>query len=211
MHCAPAGPDSQGGRNCRWSGRLITGWSLVRIRVGPPGLHRIENFQFGVRSGSRAQNLIPMPRAFPPPSCSWLRPSSDTYRRPRPSALSLSQSLSLVVPVGGASDVSRSAKRPSISSRASARSRINRTASPVRVKPTSGGVCNKHMRTPVEETSRRSRASKEKVFSPAASTTDVSLCEPTTTPWTPMSLTYKCGGGPVRKRVPLCFGVPDNR
>ena len=97
-----------------------------------------------------------------------LRRSSDTYRLPRPSPFSASQSLSLVVPVRAASDVSNPAMSPTTSSRVSAMSRINRPTSPVKPRPTRGGVCRNHLRTPIEEASRPSRASKENVSGPAS-------------------------------------------
>ena len=103
------------------------------------------------------------------------RRSSDTYRLPSPSPLSASQSVSLVVPVGGSSDVSRPSMRPTTSSRVSAMSRISRPTSPVRARPTRGGVCRNHLRTPIEEASRRSRTSKENVSGPAASAMELSL------------------------------------
>ena len=65
--------------------------------------------------------------------------------------MSLSQSLSLVVPVGRAVDVSSPAISPSTSSRVRATSRINSPTSPVKARPTRGGVCRKHLRTPIEE------------------------------------------------------------
>ena len=92
-----------------------------------------------------------------------LRRSSDTYRRPSPSPFSASQSLSLVVPVGGSPDVNSPPMRPTTSSRVSAMSRISRPTSPVKARPTRGGVCGNHLRTSIEEASRRSRASKDKV------------------------------------------------
>ena len=65
--------------------------------------------------------------------------------------MSLSQSPSLVVPVGAAADVSSPAMSPSTSSRVRAMSRISRPTSPVKARPTRGGVCRKHLRTPIEE------------------------------------------------------------
>ena len=53
-------------------------------------------------------------------------------------------SLSLVVPVGGSSDVSRTSIRPTTSSRVSAISRVRRPTSPVRARSMRGGVCRKH-------------------------------------------------------------------
>ena len=47
--------------------------------------------------------------------------------------------------------------RPSTSSRVSAMSRISRPTSPVKARPTRGGVCRNHLRTPIDEASRRSR------------------------------------------------------
>ena len=82
-----------------------------------------------------------------------LRRSSDTYRLPRPSPFSASQSLSLAVPVGGSPDVNRPSMRPTTSSRVSAMSRISRPTSPVKARPTRGGVCRNHLRTPIEEAS----------------------------------------------------------
>ena len=65
--------------------------------------------------------------------------------------MSASQSLNLVMPVGGSPDVNRPAMRPTTSSLVSAMSRISRPTSPVKARPTRGGVCRKHLRTPIEE------------------------------------------------------------
>ena len=93
----------------------------------------------GNAAHARAANLWPTrpdghyPRRF--------RRSSDTYRLPSPSPFSASQSVSLVVPVGGSSDVSRPSMRPTTSSRVSAMSRISRPTSPVEERPARAGVC----------------------------------------------------------------------
>ena len=58
--------------------------------------------------------------------------------------------------------------RPTTSSRVSAMSRISRPTSPVKARPTRGGVCGNHLRTSIEEASRRSRASKDKVSGPGS-------------------------------------------
>ena len=111
------------------------------------------------------------PGVCPPPRCPYLRQlrrSSDTYRLPSPSAFSASQSASVVVQVGGSLDVSRPSMRPTTSSWVSAISRISRPTSPVKARPTRGGVCRNHLRTPIEEASRRSRASKENVSGPGS-------------------------------------------
>ena len=57
--------------------------------------------------------------------------------------------------------------RPTTSSRVSAMSRISRPTSPVKARPTRGGVCRNPLRTSSEEASRRSRALKDKVSGPA--------------------------------------------
>ena len=72
-----------------------------------------------------------------------------------------SQSLSLVVPVGAASDVNRPAMSPTTSSRVSATSRISRPTSRVRARPTGEGVWTSRARTPIAEATRRRRPLKE--------------------------------------------------